>query len=62
VVEEIHEVTDEEIAAEMERAKVKKGELVGKEQSWKDMAEVRMVMYVVPVALAIAIFVWVINR
>jgi hypothetical protein len=61
VAEEI-ELTEEEIAAEAERAKVKKGELVGKEKSWKDMAEVRMVMYVVPVAIIIAIFVYFINQ
>jgi len=60
VVDE-HEITEEEIAAEMERAKVKKGELVGKEKSWKDMAEVRMLVYVVPVAIIIAIFVYLIN-
>lgn len=56
-----HEITEEEIAAEMERAKVKKGELVGKEKSWKDMAEVRMLVYVIPVAIIIAIFVYLIN-
>lgn len=56
-----HEITEEEIAAEMERAKVKKGELVGKEKSWKDMAEVRMLVYVVPVAIIIALFVYLIN-
>jgi len=60
VVDEL-EITEEKLAEEMERAKVKKGELVGKEKSWKDMAEVRMVMYVVPVAIIIAIFVYLFN-
>jgi hypothetical protein len=61
VVDEL-EITEEKIAAEAERAKVKKGELLAKEKSWKDMAEVRMLMYVIPVATAIAIFVWFINQ
>lgn len=61
MVDEI-EITDDDIAKEAEAAKLQKGELVGKEKSFKDMAEVRMVMYVVPVAIAIAIFVWLINQ
>lgn len=55
------EITEEDIAAEAKRSEVKKGELIGKEKSWKDMAEVRMVMYVVPIAVLIAIFVYIIN-
>ncbi|MHC1782883.1 MAG: hypothetical protein AB9891_09020 [Anaerolineaceae bacterium] len=56
------ELTEEEIAAEAERAKVRKGELLEREKSWKDMAEVRMVVYVVPVAIIIALFVYFINQ
>ncbi len=55
------ELSEEELAAEAKRSEVKKGELIGNEKSWKDMAEVRMVMYVVPVAVLIAIFVYIIN-
>lgn len=55
------EITEEDIAAEAKRSEVKKGELIGKEKSWKDMAEVRMLMYVVPIAVLIAIFVYIIN-
>jgi hypothetical protein len=60
VVDEL-EITEEEIAEEAKRSEVKKGELIGSEKSWKDMAEVRMVLYVVPVAIIIAIFVYFIN-
>jgi hypothetical protein len=56
VVDEI-DLTDEVIKEE-EKKMPKKGELLEKEKSWKDMAEVRMVAYVVPVAIAIAVLVY----
>lgn len=61
MVEEI-KITDEEVAEEAKRAAVKKGELVGKEKKFTDMAEVRMVMYVVPVAIIIAIISYFLGR
>lgn len=57
----VDEISEEDIAKEAEASKVKKGELIGKEKKFTDMAEVRMVMYVVPVAIIIAIFVYLIN-
>jgi hypothetical protein len=61
VVEEI-QISEEEIAEEAKRSLLKKGELVGKEKSFKDMAEVRMVMYVVPVAIVIALISYFLGR
>lgn len=61
MVEEI-QISEEEIAEEAKRSLLKKGELVGKEKSFKDMAEVRMVMYVVPVAIVIALISYFLGR
>ncbi len=61
MVEEI-QLSEEEIAEEAKRSLLKKGELVGKEKSFKDMAEVRMVMYVVPVAIVIAVISYFLGR
>lgn len=61
VVDEI-QLSEEEIAEEAKRSLLKKGELVGKEKSFKDMAEVRMVMYVVPVAIVIAVISYFLGR
>lgn len=61
VVEEI-QISEEEIAEEAKRSLLKKGELVGKEKKFTDMAEVRMVMYVVPVAIIVAIISYFLGR
>ena len=61
MVEEI-QISEEEIAEEAKRSLLKKGELVGKEKKFTDMAEVRMVMYVVPVAIIVAIISYFLGR